>query len=153
MDLLLWRHADAIEGYPDHERALSPKGVKQAKRMAAWLNQHLPKETLIFASPALRTQQTAAALEREFKTTAAIGTSADCGAVLAVAQWPEPDHATKTVLIVGHQPTLGEVAGLLLAGTQRSFSVKKGAVWWLQSREAGGRTHAVLRAMMTPDLL
>ena len=150
MDLLLWRHADAIEGYPDHERALSHKGLKQAKRMAAWLTQRLPDDALILASPAVRTQQTVAALERDYKTVPALDTNATVKGVLDAAGWPHSSHA---VLMVGHQPTLGEVAALLIAGEQQSFSVKKGAVWWLQSREARGRTHAVLRAMMTPDML
>ena len=34
MDLILWRHAEAEPGEPDLERALTPKGVKQARRMA-----------------------------------------------------------------------------------------------------------------------
>jgi phosphohistidine phosphatase len=42
MDLILWRHAEAEEGGPDLERKLTPKGRKQAKRVAAWLLQRLP---------------------------------------------------------------------------------------------------------------
>ena len=45
MDLILWRHAEAEEGGPDLERRLTPKGRKQAKRVAAWLLQRLPKKT------------------------------------------------------------------------------------------------------------
>ena len=37
MDLILWRHAEAEPGAPDHGRRLTPKGEKQAARMAAWL--------------------------------------------------------------------------------------------------------------------
>ena len=74
MDLLLWRHADALDGAPDHERALSDKGHKQAKRMAAWLNERLPADTLILASPAVRAQQTVAALKRDYQTVAELDT-------------------------------------------------------------------------------
>ena len=62
MDLILWRHADAEDGHDDAQRALTPKGRKQAARMAHWLGQHLPRDFVVLASPALRTQQTAAAL-------------------------------------------------------------------------------------------
>ena len=32
MELILWRHAEAEEGYPDLERALTEKGHEQAKK-------------------------------------------------------------------------------------------------------------------------
>ena len=41
MDLILWRHAEAFdlaEGGTDLERMLTPRGEKQAARMAAWLD-------------------------------------------------------------------------------------------------------------------
>ena len=44
MDLILWRHAEAFdlaEGQTDLERALTPRGEKQAARMAAWLDRQL----------------------------------------------------------------------------------------------------------------
>ena len=34
MELILWRHAEAEDGYPDLERALTEKGHEQAKKMA-----------------------------------------------------------------------------------------------------------------------
>ena len=42
MELILWRHADAEDGLPDLSRRLTPRGIKQAERMAAWLLQRLP---------------------------------------------------------------------------------------------------------------
>ena len=42
MELILWRHADAEDGAPDLERRLTPKGRKEAERVAAWLLAHLP---------------------------------------------------------------------------------------------------------------
>ena len=36
-DLLLWRHADAEDGMPDSGRALTKKGLRQAKQVAQWL--------------------------------------------------------------------------------------------------------------------
>ena len=37
MDLILWRHAKPEPGEPDLGRRLTSKGLKQAERMAAWL--------------------------------------------------------------------------------------------------------------------
>ena len=76
MDLILWRHAEALdadEAHEDIDRALTARGERQAARMATWLNQHLPATTRVLVSPARRCQQTAAALERKFKSVAALG--------------------------------------------------------------------------------
>ena len=65
MDLILWRHAEALEMREvrdDLDRALTPKGERQAQRVAAWLNRQLPASAKVLASPARRAQQTAAAL-------------------------------------------------------------------------------------------
>ena len=150
MDLILWRHADAQDGYPDAERALTEKGHTQAKRMAAWLNARLPQDALILASPAKRAQQTAAALRREIVSSAAVDTSADVQGILAAVRWP---RGAQTTVVVGHQPTLGHVASLLLTGTEGELSIKKGAVWWFTARSLRGRVDAVLCAVMAPGML
>ena len=150
MDLLLWRHADAADGYPDAERELTDKGHTQAKRMAAWLNARLPQDVLVIASPAQRAQQTAAALQRNVMTSARVDTSADAQSLLAVAGWP---RGVRTTLIVGHQPTLGHAVSWILTGAEGDISVKKGAVWWFSARTRGGRIQAVLHAVMTPEQL
>ena len=70
MDLILWRHAEAedeADGQHDLERALTPRGEKQAARMAGWLDRHLPEGARILCSPARRCEQTALALGRKFK--------------------------------------------------------------------------------------
>jgi phosphohistidine phosphatase len=56
------------------------------------------------------------------------------------------------VLIVGHQPTLGLLAARLLTGQDQPWSVRKGAVWWLRSREREGDEQVVLHAVMPPDM-
>ena len=146
MDLILWRHADAEDGYHDEQRMLTPKGRKQAERMAGWLGRHLPAHPVVLASPALRTQQTAAALGRKFITRDEIGLSATPDSVLRAAGWPERDDA---VVVVGHQPTLGMVAARLLVGVDAQWSVRKGSIWWFARDE--GRT--VLRAVLGPELV
>jgi phosphohistidine phosphatase len=151
MDLILWRHAEAVESgdeLDDLERPLTPRGERQAARMAAWLNQQLPATTRVLASPARRTQQTALALERKFRTVPALAPDASVTAVLEAARWPE---AKEAVLVIGHQPTLGLVAAQLLSGTAQPWAVKKGAVWWLRSREREGNGQVVLVAALTPE--
>ena len=153
MDLILWRHAEAVTESADQddlERPLTSKGERQAQRMAEWLNRHLAHSTRVLVSPALRCQQTAQALGRKFRTVAALAPGAGAGAVLTAARWPD---AAEPVLIVGHQPTVGLVASLALTGTAQPWSVKKGAVWWLRSRSRDEGERVVLQAMHSPDSL
>lgn len=148
MELILWRHAEAENGTPDMARELTVKGHKQAKHMAAWLKPRLPADIRILVSPTQRTQQTAAALGMDFTTLEEVAPGASPHELLAAANWPQGE---RSVLIVGHQPTLGEVASLLLESSAPSLNIKKGAVWWFASRRGDARDIA-LRAMLTPDL-
>jgi len=151
MDLILWRHAEAEEAAPggdDLKRALTTKGERQAERMAEWLNHRLAASTRILVSPALRCQQTAKALGRKFRTVAAIGPEASAEELVAVAGWPD---AAQPVLVVGHQPTLGMAAALLLAGTAQPWALKKGAAWWLRHRLRSDDGAIVLQAVQSPD--
>lgn len=150
MDLILWRHAEAEDGFPDNNRKLTAKGEKQAEKMGEWLRERLPRDTRIIVSPARRTLQTALALKCKFETLREIGVGASVPALLAAAGWPDAKGA---VLVVGHQPVLGQAAALLLGGAEADWSVKKGAVWWLSSRVRQDETQVVLRAVMAPDLL
>jgi phosphohistidine phosphatase len=153
MDLILWRHAEAIDLElvgDDMARTLTQRGDKQAARMAAWLDRQLPDGAKMFASPAERTQQTARALGRKFKTTSAIAPLSNVDDLLGLVQWP---HAKGCVLVVGHQPTLGQTIARLVGLSEGECAVKKGAVWWLRYRErdAGGQT--VVVTVQSPDLL
>ncbi|MFA5242716.1 MAG: histidine phosphatase family protein [Sulfuricella sp.] len=150
MDLILWRHAEAEDGFPDNNRKLTAKGEKQAAQMGEWLRERLPKDTRIIVSPAKRTQQTALALKCQFETLKEIGVGASVPALLIAAGWPDAKGA---VLVVGHQPVLGQAAALLLGGDEADWTIKKGAAWWLSSRVRQDETQVVLRAVMAPDLL
>ena len=150
MELILWRHAEAEDGMPDSARELTGKGLKQARAMAEWLKPRLPESTRIIASPTRRTQQTASALGNDFETVKEIGAGASAKAILAAAGW---SAAKGTVVVVGHQPTLGEVAALLLSGELAGWNIKKGAVWWFSRKEKAGVEETVLRAVISPDML
>lgn len=153
MDLILWRHADAHDARPgqgDLERELTSKGERQAKRMAEWLQAHLPADVVVLASPARRTQQTAAALRRPVQTLEALAPGRNASELLRAAQWPQRRGA---VVVVGHQPTLGMAAAQALTGEPWSWSVGKASVWWLRSRERSGGAGIVLHAVISPELL
>lgn len=150
MELLLWRHAEAEDGDDDMKRRLTERGQKQAKVMAKWIREHQPKDMRIIVSPSVRTQQTAEALKLPFETDRKIGPDACVSALIAASGWPQ---ATGSVLIVGHQPSLGRMASLLLAGQESEWTIKKGALWWLTNRVRRNETQTVLRAVLPAELL
>ncbi len=147
MELILWRHADAEDEGPqgDLTRRLTAKGEKQARRMAAWLRPRLEGSWRIVCSPAVRALGTVAALDLPYETSEAVSTSARAQSILDEVDWP---HAGQ-VLVVGHQPTLGEVAALLLGGRAGEVSVRKGAILWFATR---GR-ETLLKVVLDPDML
>lgn len=154
MDLILWRHAEAepaSEILDDLDRKLSPKGIKQAAKMACWLDSTLPESCKILVSPSVRTRQTMAALERKFKVVQQLGPAATAETVLRIANWPD---SREPVLILGHQPYLGQVAASLIAPLQLECPVRKANVWWISQKiKAQGEVQTYLKAIMTPDLL
>ena len=153
MDLILWRHGEAEEwthGGDDLQRPLTPRGQRQAKRMAEWLDRQLPDGLRVLASPALRAQQTAQALGRKFKLRDELAPVATPDDLLALVQWPRGRGA---VLVVGHQPVLGQAAARLLGMAAPDCAIRKGAVWWLRQRERKGASETVLLAVQAPELL
>ena len=150
MDLLLWRHADAADGSPDLARALTKHGHEQAKAMAAWLKKSLPEGMRVLASPARRAQETAAALGMPVETLDQLAPDAAPAALIAAAGWPDAERA---VVIVGHQPTLGETAGVILGPKGYQLRVRKGAVIWLRSPRRAIRDAAKLVLVMEPEML
>lgn len=152
MNLILWRHAEAEDTTPDLRRVLTKRGLKEAALMAQWLHGQIPPDTRIISSPAERAKQTAQALASDFEIVKALAPGKGVEELLAAVRWPDAgnDH---TVLVVGHQPTLGQIAALLIGGAEAPWSVRKGAVWWISNRVRGDGAHAVLRLVMSPDRL
>ena len=150
MDLLLWRHAEAVDGTPDLTRELTERGHKQARKIARWLTDNRPKHLRVLVSPALRTRQTASAFTEHFEIVPALAPDMGVADILAATGWPEGRGAA---LLVGHQPALGQLAALLLSGTEAAWTIKKGSLWWFTNRVRDGETQTVLRAVVPPDLL
>lgn len=151
MNLILWRHAEAEEGKNDMKRALTKRGLKQATVAAVWLHANVPQGARILVSPAVRTQQTAQALTLDFETSAALAPGKGVADLLAAVDWPQGGGESGTVIVVGHQPTLGEAAALLLSGAESEWSIKKGAIWWLAARTREDEAQTVLRAAWSPE--
>ncbi len=158
-DLILWRHAEAEESSAsglDTDRELTRQGRKDAAKMASWLKRHLPANTIVLVSPARRCQETAAALaeisEVEIRTVDFLSINHSAETILnEIALMAD----AKTLLIVGHQPTLGYLIAGWLRMQDSACVVKKGSVWWLRQLEATEQTalQTYLLTVQHPDYL
>jgi phosphohistidine phosphatase len=160
MNLFLWRHAQAHDEAPDGldlSRELTPRGHEQAKKMARWLELHLSGDSLVLCSPAQRCLQTAQALSQTATVDERLAPDKSPRDIAQVAQWSLPgmhsaDFAPgRSVLVVGHQPTLGQLIGMSLQCPP--VSVRKAAVWWLRRRQRDGDVQTLIEAVVTPDVL
>ena len=150
MDLILWRHAEAKEAdgpVADGDRELSPRGLRHAQQAAEWLRtQRLPKLSVL-SSPAKRALQTAEALGLPVKVKQQLGIGAGVADLLGAAGWPDHPDA---IILVGHQPALGRLASLLLAGREADWTIKKAGIWWFSNRVRHNETQTILRAVHNP---
>jgi phosphohistidine phosphatase len=158
MDLILWRHAEAEvapAGGDDLSRSLTKKGERQAMRMASWLDRHLPEGARVLVSPARRTQQTVMPLGRKFKLRDELVPESSVEDVLTLLKWhlATGPQLKGPVLLVGHQPYLGQLVGRLLGMQDEMCAVRKGSVWWLRTRVRDGQPQTVLLTVACPELI
>ena len=153
MNLILWRHAEAEYGPSDLARQLTEKGRRQASTVAAWLRGHLPPDTRVLASEAARSRQTAAYLVQDYAVLPALNPDIRAQTLPRLL---ESFDSKANLVIVGHQPWLGELCAFLLNSSWNNshyWSVKKGGVWWFQVKNNNGNFSAKLKAAMTPAML
>lgn len=161
MDLILWRHAQAqeLEGLanagPDYAaadlaRPLTAQGLQQAELMAQWLLRHLKGNTQILSSPALRCKQTVLALGRQYSLHEELSPDKEVEDLLSLVRWPLSEQP---VLVVGHQPVLSQVVMRLLGCPAQEGAFRKGAVWWLHSRQRNGRLQTVVATVQSPGFM
>ena len=150
MELLLWRHAEAAPGHPDEARTLTDTGRLHAQQMARWLRPRLPADLLILCSPAVRTRQTADALQLPYDISDALAKHSGAAGMRDAAGWPDNP---RNVMLVGHQPGLGELLMLLLGATTPLDAMPMAGVWWLTAQRSGGKMMIGVKAVIGPTSL
>jgi phosphohistidine phosphatase len=118
--LMLLRHAksDWSGSMRDHDRPLAPRGRKAAPRMGHFMAQHglVPDQVLV--SSATRTRETWELVQAELGASPPVRYDeriyeAAAERLLAVVR--ETGGETTSLLLVGHNPGLEELAGMLVA--------------------------------------
>jgi phosphohistidine phosphatase len=162
MDLYLVRHAVAFDPDPDRwpddgARPLTPEGIEQFRSAARGLGRLVEGVGIVLSSPFLRAWRTAELLEEEAGWPAPVR----CDALEAGRSPTEAVEAlglhreAGSVALVGHEPNLGDIASILLAGTaaQVPLEIRKGGVARLRLDDEPGQGSATLRWLLTPKVL
>lgn len=119
--LILFRHAKSswADDLADHERPLAERGRKAAPVMAKWLSAQGLKPTVALVSTARRTQETWALIAPELgkvvKRDVAGIYEALADDILRAIHGVEP--SVETLLVVGHNPGMEDLARLLITNT------------------------------------
>lgn len=161
LTLYLMRHGIAEDVAPsgaDEDRALTSEGIRKTTRAAAGLRTIGVAPDAILTSPLRRARETADIVA------AALGCAdrIELAPVLAGGRTPEailtglqvPKRAAQ-VLLVGHQPDLGDLASYLLTGaaTLAPLPFRKAAVAAFALAAFPPRSRAVLEWFLTPAQL
>jgi phosphohistidine phosphatase len=130
--LYLIRHGAAEAGAPnDATRRLSSRGESQAVGAAKWLAKNIKGPVSIWASPYLRTQQTAEPIAK------ALGIGIVTHECLQPDMTPQKvvDELSKeqtSIILVTHLPLVGRLASLLIDGTVFDQPWSPAEVWQLE---------------------
>ena len=137
MRILLLRHAIAEEragfaatGKADRLRPLTDEGRKKLRKGAEALERLVPDLALIATSPYLRAHESAEILARAWAKRPVVSDLAElapAGSAAGVVRFLLAQKALPALALVGHEPDLSRLAGLLLTGKERSFlEMRKG---------------------------
>jgi len=155
VQILFLRHADAGDPLawmgPDEDRPLSPKGERQAERVARHLESLGAIPDVILSSPKLRAFQTAEAvakrLGREIVIRDQLGSGFD---LLALGGILEDAGRPARPLLVGHDPDFSTAVSELVGA---SLTVRKGALVRVDAALPLTEGQGDLRWLIPPDAL
>lgn len=146
MDLLLLRHAPAADrsdwAGDDADRPLTPEGERKARRVLRLLKP-LVKAEAVWTSPWVRARDTAViaselwSLPLRTQAWLAGGAATPAEALRQLA-------GAGDLVLVGHEPDLGELAGVLLGAP--ALALRKAGCAWLRGEPTAGGM--VLRALL-----
>jgi phosphohistidine phosphatase len=130
--LYLIRHGEAETGAPDDmSRNLTERGENQALGAANWLAKNINGPVTIWASPYLRTQQTAAPIAK------ALGINIVDHTCLQPEMTPykvvdELCQEQENIILVTHLPLVARLASLLIDGVVSDHPWSTAEIWQLE---------------------
>ena len=162
-DMLLYivRHAIAVPhgtpGCAEDDRPLTAEGIEKMQKAARGLRGLSIRPDLILTSPLPRALQTAHILlktldgEPPLETLASLSPGGNRRDVYRELQQKE---SLESIMLVGHQPSLGEIAGEIAWGSAENYvELKKGGACCLQLEKLRPTPSGTLLWLATPSIL
>jgi len=158
-ELYLIRHGLAEErgsAWPDDaKRPLTEEGTTKFRKASRALARAGVSIDVVLTSPLVRCRQTAEIFAAAFSPHPALVTLdvlTPAGSPSEVIAELEKHVRRKRIAIVGHEPSLGELAGRLI-GLRHAMEFKKGAVCRIDVEALPPKGPGALRWFLTPKLL
>lgn len=161
MRVVLFRHGPAGERDPakwpdDAQRPLTAKGEQRTAAAAAGLRRLRPDVRHLFTSPLLRALQTTQIVARVLALHGPVETWEELSGgvplrevVARLSQVPP----SSTIVLVGHEPDLGRLAGSLLFGETRAIPLRKAGACCLLFEDTPRAGGAHLQWVASPRML
>jgi len=158
MLVILFRHGPAGGHDPrrwpdDRKRPLTDRGLIRTRDAARGLARMEGNVTRILSSPLVRSMDTAKIVQEVFELSSAIEPLEALGAggsyrdvLRRVAEFGADD----CVLLVGHEPDLGKLAGVMLFGAPASLPLKKAGACAIYFDEAPQAGQGILQWLIPP---
>jgi phosphohistidine phosphatase len=130
--LYLIRHGEAEAGAPDDmKRKLTARGESHAQGAANWLAKQIRGPVRLWASPYLRTQQTATPIAK------ALGVELVAHTCLQPDMTPQKvvddlANESQDIILVTHLPLVGRLASLLIEGAVFDQPWSPAEIWQLE---------------------
>jgi len=128
MNLYILRHGIAMDKGkwrgPDSDRPLTKEGLRKTKKAAKGLRHLDLKIDWVLTSPYRRAYDTAVITARELKLKKKLriikSLAADGDPKALIRYLSQNLHTWESVMLVGHEPYLGQMIGILTAGTKEA---------------------------------
>jgi phosphohistidine phosphatase len=161
MIVVLFRHGpaeqrDAERWSDDRRRPLTERGAERTRAAARGLARILSGATQILTSPLLRCRDTAEILRANLEVAAApelLDSLAPEGSFRETLRRLQEFHSDETVIVVGHEPDLGKLAGVMLFGAPAALPLKKAGACALSFEGAPRAGSGVLQWFLPPRTL
>ncbi len=162
MELYIVRHAIAsargTPGIEDDDRPLTKEGITKMQQAAAGLRALGYVPEVMWSSPLVRARHTAEILLKVFgkgidlKLTSSLAPSGSREELYR--EIGRLENKLNRLMLVGHQPSLGEIAGEIAFGSPEHFiEFKKGGACVIELESVRDTVKGTLVALLTPSIL
>jgi phosphohistidine phosphatase len=161
MRLYIVRHAIAAPhgspGVSEDDRPLTPEGFKKMEEAAAGLKRLGVNPDIVLSSPLPRARQTAEIVLKVLKSKSPLETipSLEPGGKRSdVYKVIRAHKEAEAITLVGHQPSLGEIAGEIAWGSAGCYiELKKGGACAIEIEDLSPLPRGTLLWLLTPSIL